>query len=63
MVQSPLGSKNFSISMASRSAVGPTRPPVQWVPSFLSQEGGRGITAGTQSYLTQSCAEFKESGV
>jgi hypothetical protein len=33
-VLAPLGSKSFST--ASRLALGPTQPPIQWVPGVLS---------------------------
>jgi hypothetical protein len=33
-VRSPAGAKDFSSS--SRPALGPTQPPVQWVPGVLS---------------------------
>jgi hypothetical protein len=33
---SPGRGKNFHISMSSRSAMGPTQPPIQWVPAAVS---------------------------
>jgi hypothetical protein len=35
-VQSPAGAKDFSLSSVSRPVLGPTQPPVQWVPRVLS---------------------------
>jgi len=37
VVQFPPGTKNFPISMVSRSALGPTQPRVQCIPPALSQ--------------------------
>jgi hypothetical protein len=35
-VRVPVGVKNFLFSTASRPALGPTQPPIQWVPGALS---------------------------
>jgi hypothetical protein len=53
-VRSPAGTKNFSYSFSvSRPALGPTQPPVQWVPLVLSPglKRGRGVTLITHPYL------------
>jgi len=35
-VRSPAGAKDFPLASVSRPALGPTQPPVQWVPGVLS---------------------------
>jgi hypothetical protein len=35
-VRSPAGQRNFPLASVSRPALGPTQPPVQWVPGVLS---------------------------
>jgi hypothetical protein len=35
-VRFPAGAGNFSLHHASRTALGPTQPPIQWVPGALS---------------------------
>jgi hypothetical protein len=42
-VRSPAGQRNFPLTSVSRPALGPTQPPVQWVPGILSL---RKIAAG-----------------
>jgi hypothetical protein len=36
-VQVPVGGKIFLLSTSSRPVLGPTQPPIQWVPGALSQ--------------------------
>jgi hypothetical protein len=35
-VRSPAGARIFPLASVSRPALGPTQPPVQWVPGVLS---------------------------
>jgi hypothetical protein len=35
-IRLPAGAGNFSLTTASRTALGPTQPPIQWVPGALS---------------------------
>jgi hypothetical protein len=37
-IRSPAGAKDFPLTSVSRPALGPTQPPVQWVPGVLSPE-------------------------
>jgi hypothetical protein len=43
----------FLLAPASRPALGPTQPPIQWVPGVLSPgvKGGRGVTLTTHPHL------------
>jgi hypothetical protein len=52
-VRSPAGAKDFPLSSVSRPALGPTQPPVQWVPGVLSPgvKRGRGVMLTTHPYL------------
>jgi hypothetical protein len=38
-VRIPGGGKNFHLSMSCIPALGPTQPPIQWVPGALSPRG------------------------
>ena len=37
----------------SRPALGPTQPPVQWLPGFSRGESGRGVVLTTHPHLSQ----------
>jgi hypothetical protein len=38
-VRVPVASKKFLFSTSSRPTLGPTQPPIQWVPDTISQRG------------------------
>jgi hypothetical protein len=48
-VRSPAEAKDFSSNLCVQTALGPTQPPVQWVPSVLSPgvKRGRGVMLTT----------------
>jgi hypothetical protein len=52
-VRSPAGPRIFPLSSVSSPALGPTQPPVQWVPGVLSPgvKRGRGVTLTTHLHL------------
>jgi hypothetical protein len=52
-VRFPAGQRIFPLSSASRPALGPIQPPVQWVPGVLSPgaKRGRDVTLTTHPYI------------
>jgi hypothetical protein len=52
-VRSPAGARIFPLASVSRPALGPTQPPVQWVPRVLSPgvKRGRGVALTTHPHL------------
>jgi hypothetical protein len=51
------GQRIFPLSSVSRPALGPTQPPVQWVPEVLSPglKRGRGVALTTHPHLVPRC--------
>jgi hypothetical protein len=51
-VRSPAGAEDFSSSPCVQT-LGPTQPPIQWVPGVLSpgEKRGRGVTLTTHPHL------------
>jgi hypothetical protein len=52
-VRSRQGQRIFPLSSVSRPALGPTQPPVKWVPGVLSPgvKRGRGVMLTTHPHL------------
>jgi hypothetical protein len=52
-VRSPAGARIFPLISVSRPALGPTQPPVQWVPGVLSPgvKARPGVTLTTHPHL------------
>jgi hypothetical protein len=57
----PDGGKNFHFSMSSRLALGPTQPPIQWVPGALSPGVKR--PGREADHLPPTSAEVKKTWV
>jgi hypothetical protein len=57
-VRFPAGAGNFLFTTASRTALGPTQPPIQWIPGFLSLGVKRPVREADHS--PPSSAEVKE---
>jgi hypothetical protein len=50
----------FLLTTASRTALGPTQPPIQWVPGALSRGGGVKRSRRESDHSSPSSAEVKE---
>jgi hypothetical protein len=58
---SPCRVKNLHYSMSSRAALGPTLPPIQWVPGTLSPEVKR--PGREADHSSPASAEIRLHGV
>jgi hypothetical protein len=65
-VRSPAGARIFPLSSVSRPALGPTQPPVEWVPGVLSLgvKSGRGVMLTTHPHQvprSRMCRSYTSS--
>jgi hypothetical protein len=56
----PAGARDFLYSTASRPALGPTQPPIQWVPEAFSPKAKR--PGSEDDHSPTSNAEVKNNG-